>query len=187
MNKVFSYSKVAGYVAIILLILSLASIQSPLPTALSSCLWLLNPLLWVVFFVLLIQCSVKKSAIITPAAISLAAWILNVIQQVICIIANSTGWNSTFITINYVLIALFYIALIVGFIWLAKYFEKGSLQQISIILVPIVSAVLFIIHTIRFFLNCYATTPPAIEVLNTLLLSLPAIIFFFAFSKLKKS
>lgn len=201
MNKVFSFAKIAGIcliaVLVLQVVLSLTKSNSPL---LNIAIGFIVDSVWVAFFVLLIQSSAKRSPVITPSWIALGAFVAAFISSCFSsyassLISNSSeDWDklSTLFTVSNVFHYIYVICIAVGFFWLSKYFQKGSLTKIMCIIIAIVPILLQIYNlTVHpWEIEDEGTRNMLTTVVSVVwpsVIFIPQSIFLFAFSKLNKS
>lgn len=201
MNKVFSFAKIASVcliaVLVLQVVLGLSKSNSPL---LNITISFIVDAVWVAFFVLLIKSSAKRSPVITPSWIALGAFVAAFISSCFSgyasslISKSSEDWDtlSTLFTVSNAFHYIYVICIAVGFLWLSKFFQKGSLTKIMCIVIAIVPILLQIYN---FTVHPWEIDEESTRNLLTMVVSviwpalvfIPQSIFLFAFSKLNKS
>lgn len=202
MDRITSFAKIAGFCFLTIMLYDiLIPFLGPIPNSIiigTTLSFILNAL-WVIFFILLISASVKRSPVITPSWIAIFAFVLVFIRT--CFLnysyslykADTKNWStiSTINTVSSILYYVFVITLVIAFIWLSKYFQKKSFLK-SMCIVIAVAPVVILLSNI--FIHPWKidneSTRNNIQIGLSLFESLtsfiPEILFFFAFSKLKK-
>ncbi len=147
-NKLFSYSKVAAFSIIFLLIVQIALVfvdGNVFPFFIYKFINCLLPVvycaLWVALFALIRQGSDKNSPHMKPSFIIGAGYGLSIVTIVI----NNLFSVSIGILIANVLGVVSTAAVVIGFIWISKFFAKGSSQKIASIIIPIVIVVNYLL------------------------------------------
>ena len=201
MNKVFSYARIAGIclpvIMILQIALSLTKTNNPL---LNILVGFLVDALWIVFFTLLIRASAKRSPVVAPSWIGIAAFAMAFLSTCISsygsslIIAESDNWETTanLFAVSDVIHYAYVACIAVAFIWLSKYFPKGSILKVMCFVIAIVPILLLVynlaVHPWKWEDEHMRNTIMTItSVLWPVLIFIPETIFLFAFSKLKKS
>ena len=198
MNRIFPFSKIAGFLTLALcaFLIALQFIKIEASNILWEALASLKPILWIVFFALLISASNKKSALIAPSWIGIWSYVFYFVSSALSAIAiriylTTESFPTTLFTISGCLDFVYVAGTIVTFIWLARYFAKGSLQKFAAIFIPICAVVLFVSQFIFNFLQIDNEATRLIatkiySVVRVFFSLMPSALFFFAFSKLKK-
>lgn len=198
MNKVFSFAKVAGicisFIMILRIVMAVLNVSNPIVNVIIA---LVVCALWIVFFSLLIKASAKRSPVVAPSWIAIVATVISFIAGVmsnyafLMIRQDPAAWEkvSSLYGIAGVVNLISIILAAIAFFWLAKYFAKGSALKVASILIAIVtiiqptlSAVLNVMH-----IRMGGTFQIGLSVFWSLAIFIPTMIFFFAFSNLKKA
>lgn len=200
MNKVFSFAKIAGILFPVILVLRIIVIVFGVHNPyLNVAISLTINGIWIAFFTLLIQASVKRSPVIPPSWIAIGAFAVSLIAGCIysygSILMTKNSVNITAIAPIYAVSSLSnYIsacAIAVAFFWLSQYFSKGSVLKAMCIVIGVVAILSQISHLIihpwkianESTRNMVQT---GLTVFWALCSYIPKTIFFVAFSKLKK-
>ncbi len=200
MNKLFSFANIAGIIfpviMVLQIILSVFRMHNPY---FNVAIYLVINGLWIAFFTLLIQASVKRSPIVPPSWIAIGAFAISLIAGCISsygsilIVNKSDNWETiaSLFSVSNVLHYIYAIAAAVAFFWLSKYFPKGSVLKAMCIVIAVVAVLIQISHlTIHPWKieneSTRNTVQIGLSVFWALCSFIPPTIFFIAFSKLKK-
>lgn len=200
MNKLFSFANIAGIIfpviMVLQIILSVFRMHNPY---FNVAIYLVINGLWIAFFTLLIQASVKRSPIVPPSWIAIGAFAISLIAGCISsfgslmVINNSDNWETitTLFTASNIMHYIYAIGVAVAFFWLSKYFPKGSVLKAMCIVIAVVAVLIQISHlTIHPWKieneSTRNTVQIGLSVFWALCSFIPPTIFFIAFSKLKK-
>ena len=179
-NKLFSYSRAAAFSVAFLSVIRIALVfvdGNVFPFFIYKFINCLFRALWVALFALIRQGSDKKSPHMMPSFIIGAGYGLSIVNSLFSVpigilIANVLDVVST-------------AAVVIGFIWISKFFAKGSSQKIASIIIPIVIVV-------NYLLAKLLPTPCDIEaarvrsIINSVATYGSAFFFMFSLSKLRK-
>ena len=201
MNKVFPYARIAGISLLVIMILQIAlSLTKTSNPLLNILVGFLVDGLWIVLFTLLIRASTKRSPVLAPSWIGIAAFAMVFFSTCISsygsslIIAESDNWETigNLFAVSNVMHYAYVACIAVAFIWLSKFFPKGSILKLMCFIIAIVPILLLVynlaIHPWKWEDEHMRNTITTItSVLWPLLIFIPEAIFLFAFSKLKKS
>lgn len=187
MNKLFSYSKNAAFIVIFLLLaqIALTFVEGKYFMYIRNLVGIIFCILWIVLFALIAKKSVKNSPLITPSYIIIVGYVFSIIGIIISVMVH---WYLGAAIMN--VIAM--VATVIGFIWLSKFFAKGSLQKVASIIIPIVIAADFIVST--FLYKPWTIEDESKRILAMHIRSIidyvatygSAFFFMFSLSKLKK-
>lgn len=200
MNKLFSFANIAGIIfpviMVLQIILSVFRMHNPY---FNVAIYLVINGLWIAFFTLLIQASVKRSPIVPPSWIAIGAFAISLIAGCISsygsilVINNSDNWETitTLFTASNIMHYIYAIGVAVAFFWLSKYFPKGSVLKAMCIVIAVVAVLIQISHlTIHPWKieneSTRNTVQIGLSVFWALCSFIPPTFFFIAFSKLKK-
>lgn len=200
MNKLFSFANIAGIIfpviMVLQIILSVFRMHNPY---FNVAIYLVINGLWIAFFTLLIQASVKRSPIVPPSWIAIGVFAISLIAGCISsfgslmVINNSDNWETitTLFTASNIMHYIYAIGVAVAFFWLSKYFPKGSVLKAMCIVIAVVAVLIQISHlTIHPWKieneSTRNTVQIGLSVFWALCSFIPPTIFFIAFSKLKK-
>ena len=197
MNKLFSYSKTAAFCIIFLLALQIALIfiEGRSLLYITNGLSALYCVLWIVLFALIAKESVKKSPLKIPSFIAGSGYVLSIVSIILFIIGYTSitngSYNYTLYSVANIVNISAMVATVVGFIWLSRYFSKGSSQRIASYIIAIVIIVNPLVSIL------YHPWEIEDEAKRTLIINIRSIIgyvatygsasfFLFSLSKLKK-
>ena len=200
MNKLFSFANIAGIIfpviMVLQIILSVFRMHNPY---FNVAIYLVINGLWIAFFTLLIQASVKRSPIVPPSWIAIGAFAISLIAGCISsygsilIVNKSDNWETiaSLFSVSSVLHYIYAIAVAVAFFWLSKYFPKGSVLKAMCIVIGVVAVLDQISNlTIHPWKIEDESTRNMVQIGLSVFWALcsfiPPTIFFIAFSKLKK-
>jgi hypothetical protein len=200
MNKVFPFAKFAGIcfpmIMVFQIVISILRKSNPIISVSSS--FLVNAI-WIIFFILLIRASAKHSPVVPPSWIAIVAFVCSFASSCLSsyfttlYLNDSEDWDflSKLITASNVMHYIYAVALVVAFIWLSRFFPKGSISKAMCITIAVVTIVIQISNlTIHPWKIEDESTRNLVQmglsILWTLALYIPPTIFFLAFSKLKK-
>lgn len=201
MNKVISFAKLSGIIFPIIMILQIAAAGFKVNNVIIGVIVnVLMSAVWITFFALLINACAKRSPVVTPCWIAIAAVSIDFISGLINsyasyqIIQEDYDWSiiSPLFTVSGAMFFVYSLAFAVAFIWLSRYFKKGSTLKAMSIIIAIVAIALPIINmTVKPWNISDESTRNiavlALAIFRYLIIYLPPTIFFLAFSKLKKS
>lgn len=200
MNKLFSFANIAGIIfpviMVLQIILSIFRMHNPY---FNVAIYLVINGLWIAFFTLLIQASVKRSPIVPPSWIAIGAFAISLIAGCISsygsilIVNKSDNWETiaSLFSVSSVLHYIYAIAVAVAFFWLSKYFPKGSVLKAMCIVIAVVAVLVQISNlTIHPWKIEDESTRNMVQMGLSIFWALcsfiPPTIFFIAFLKLKK-
>lgn len=198
MNKLFSYSKIAAFSVIFLLIIQIAFIfvEGESMLFISKGLNAIYCMLWIVLFGLIVKQSVKTSPLVTPSFITGAGYVLSIVSIILFVIGyiviSEDTYNYQWYVVANIVNIVAMAATVIGFIWLSKFFAKGSPQKTASIIIPIVIAADFIVST--FLYKPWTIEDESKRILAMHIRSIidyvvtygSAFFFMFSLSKLKK-
>lgn len=183
MNKLLSFAKIAGICLLLPLlfqvILLFSHSYNHFLVALDLLIGLIPNVLWIIFFSFLIKASVKSSPVIAPSYVAIVAFGIALIANFLFPLLSelTKGWDGELGIASNVLNLLVYpIVVAVAFIWLSKFFQKGSTLKITCIVIALV-ALINIIFTLLF-------RNWTVVVIGISVSLIAQIVFFFAFSKI---
>jgi len=198
MNRVLSYSRIAGicFPLIMLLQVVLTILRKHNPY-MSVAIHIATYALWIVFFVLVIRASAKRSPIITPSWIAIGAFATGLAANClssygsIMLLHATDNWESisTMYTASSIMYYVYSIAVAVAFIWLSKYFPKRSVLRTLCI---IIGAVAILIQISNITIHPWKIEDESVRIIAQIGLSvfwslcayIPPTLFFLKFSKL---
>lgn len=151
---------------------------------------------WITFFILLIKASVKRSPIITPSIIAIVAFSMDLIAACVSVYfirMEEYDWLiiDTLSIVSGVANCIYILTAVIAFFWLSKYFQKGSVLKAMSITIAVVTILSYLSNLFIYPWNIEEESmrnivQKSLSIFWTIASFIPQIVFFFAFSKLKK-
>lgn len=189
MKTVFPYARIAGILLLVMMMIDMVMTLVFEGTGVDV-VGLVVQVLWIVFFALLIRASAKHSPVVPPSWIAIVAFSVGIL--LFCISAFFR-WELYHYTSTTALITVSNVISLVGravaFIWLSRYFPRGSVLQVMCFLIAILPVFLLVTGFLTYYWGVYPERNIVFirNIVRSLATYVPQIIFLFAFSKLKKS
>jgi len=198
MNKLFSYSKIAAFGVIFLLIIQIALVfvEGKSMLFITNSLGAIYCVLWIVLFALIATKSVKGSPLVAPSFITGAGYVLSIVSIILFVIGyiviSEDTYNYQWYVVANIVNIVAMAATVIGFIWLSKFFAKGSPQKAASIIIPIVIVANYVVST--FLYKPWSIEDESKRILVMHIRSIidyvvtygSAFFFMFSLSKLKK-
>lgn len=199
MKKVCQYALIASIVVLVLFLIREIALlgKFDLPVWAAYALPILFNVIFVILFLRLNSISSTSSPIKKPAIIAAIGYILSIICSLIYYIVfqffllkGNYDNVDTYYTVAAAVSVISTVLIVIGLFWLSKFFSKGSSQQIFTI---ILASILVIIQIVSLFYSSIAKNVEDVQAFNrtyNIILAvfnyIPAALFLYAFSKLKK-